>query len=140
LLKIALLIATVVTFAATSGCGSSSDGPILYPVTGRVLIDGKPATGGTVSLREGGSQLQPSGVISSDGTYVVRTRDKEGAPLGSYRVVVIVNEPGARGPDGHTGLPNLIVNSRYLNESTTPLRIEVKDTPSPQHYDLAVTR
>jgi hypothetical protein len=137
--SVAFRTAVAIVIGAIAGCGGRPDGPVLYPVSGKVLIDGKPAAGGTVSLRDE-HLLQPSGVIGSDGTYFVRTRDQEGAPAGSYRVVVFVTEPTAKGSDGNTGLPRLIVNKRYINESSTPLRIEVKDTPSAPQFDLEVTR
>jgi hypothetical protein len=122
-----------------AGCGDA--GPELIPVVGTVRIDGQPATEGAVTYRdESSGAFQASGLIQSDGTYKLMQKDLEGAQAGQYRVVVFVRKT-PRTPTGEmAGLPAIIVNQKFTNPNTTPLRIEVKKDAPAGHYDLAVTR
>jgi hypothetical protein len=120
------------------GC-SKPKGPALYPVTGKVLINGALATGGTVSFRHEDGLHQPAGIIKEDGSYSLKSGHREGAPVGQYRVVVFVTEPPNKAEGGHAGLPGNIANKKFLNSSTTPLKAEVKAESSPQQFDFEVT-
>src|SRR4051812_40534827 len=85
----ALLTGGVVFVAA--GC---ADGEKLAPVAGKVTVDGKPLTSGSVSFRPdasqgNSSQHQPTGTIDAEGNYELFVPPaKKGAPLGWYKVVV----------------------------------------------------
>jgi hypothetical protein len=120
------------------GC-SKPEGPTLYPVTGKILMNGAPATGGTVSFRHEDGLHQPAGIIKEDGSYSLKSGHREGAPVGQYRVVVFVTEPPSKSGAGHSGLPRIIVNKKFQDPSSTPLKVEVKVDPSPQKYDFEVT-
>jgi hypothetical protein len=80
------------------GC---STGKRLYPVVGTVVYDdGKPAVElakGTVSFESIEDQLNFAGDIMSDATFRIRTpTGREGAPAGTYRVVVLPPEGADR--------------------------------------------
>jgi hypothetical protein len=76
------------------GCGGP--GPYsgaLYPVKGRVLLaDGRPVTGGAVHFipKQGG--WPASGRIEADGTFSLKSKTRDGAAPGEYKVRI---EPAA---------------------------------------------
>lgn len=123
------------------GCGGEPTGPDLLPVAGKVTLDGKPATEGAVTLRSVNSaDDQPAGLISADGTYKIYLGQQEGAPAGEYRAMVFVRQTPRDASGQITGLPKVIVNQKFTNEHSTPLRLEVKPNAAPGDYDLQVTR
>jgi len=71
-----------------AGCGSP--GPYsgtLYMVKGQVLLaDGKPLTGGSIQFipKQGG--LPASGNIERDGTFSLKSKTREGAAPGEYKI------------------------------------------------------
>ena len=133
-------VACMLLGAVLAGCGESESDSNLIPVSGKVTMDGKLlTTGGSVSYRESTGLIQPTGQIESDGTYTLVHNRQVGAPPGSYRVVVFAWEPKEE-TARHGGLPRLIINQKYTNPSTTPLRVEVKENASPGDYDLTVTK
>jgi hypothetical protein len=91
--------ALLVGFTALSpvglvGCGGS--GPYrgsLYPVKGRVLLaDGRPLSGGAVRFIPKSGGLPASGTIDADGTFSLKSKTREGAAPGEYKVRI---EPSA---------------------------------------------
>jgi len=79
----------VVVFA--SGCGNGR--LKVYPVTGQILVDGKPADGAFVVFhpQDGGKDApRPSATTEADGTFRLTTYDTgDGAPAGTYRVTIV---------------------------------------------------
>jgi hypothetical protein len=83
---------------STTGCG-----PTLHSVTGKVMVNNKPAVGALVMLfPEGGKETKynaPSGTVGEDGTFTLSTGGSPGAPAGKYVVTIIWLEqssgPGA---------------------------------------------
>jgi hypothetical protein len=87
LLSAAIIAAWV---AACAGCGNSSG---LYPVSGKVLVNGEPAVGATVTFVRKGSaepfkEPTPQGVVGEDGTFTLSGPGGDGAPAGDYVVLV----------------------------------------------------
>lgn len=138
LLVIGLL--AVVSLIGIPGCGKDVPaGPPLVPVSGIVSLDGKPlATGGTVSYRDSTGIIQPAGKIEADGHYELFTDKRPGAPVGKYRVLVFASESPEQAA-AHGGLPRLIVHKQFMDLTTTPLHVEVKDGNPSGAYDLQVT-
>jgi hypothetical protein len=130
----------VVLFSASAGCSSHS-GPELIPVKGKVTIDGKPATEGSVMFSDMATGLvKPLAGIEADGSYSIMHNRQPGAPAGEYRVTVYVTET-AKGPDGNfQGLPKTLSNAKFSDPKRTPLKVEVLKDAAPGAYDLAVTR
>jgi hypothetical protein len=124
---------------AVVGCGKS--GPPLYPVKGKVTIDGKPATeGGVVFHSVDNPMVQLIGNISSNGDYAIVSKKELGAPAGHYKVTALITETPKR-PNGQPmGLPRTISNPKYADASKSPLTVEVKPDAGPNAYDLAVTK
>jgi hypothetical protein len=142
-----LFVCAFFAFCLAFPVGCTSSGPPLHPVEGKATLDGKPMSGGTVSLFVEGQQgnVSPSGEIRSDGTYTISTNGKPGAPLGKYKVVLApalptggdpaqMKQPGAFKPMTIQSLP-----PKYLDQRSTPLVIEVVANPSPGAYDLKLT-
>jgi len=114
---------------ACLGCGSSAG---LYPVTGKVLYNGEPAAGATVTfVRKGAAdRLQeqtPQGVVQPDGTFTLAGPLGQGAPPGDYAVLVEWKEgagkvkgrsPGLNAPDR--------LKKRYLDPSRPLLTATVE--------------
>jgi hypothetical protein len=80
------------------GCGKSIPPRVkVWPVRGRLLVNGKPAEQAEVTLYpkspqkdEGGHELYPHAIVSADGTFDVQTYvDGDGAPAGEYVITVI---------------------------------------------------
>jgi hypothetical protein len=72
------------------GCGNPSG---LYPVSGKVLVNGDPAVGATVTFVRKGAvdplkEPTPQGVVGEDGGFTLNGPGGEGAPPGEYVVLV----------------------------------------------------
>ena len=136
------LIALWMTAACIAcGCGEE-DGPLLVPVTGRVLLGDAPIGPGSLSLRpsaDGQNWDQPAGMIAADGTYQVFTNGKAGAPPGDYTVVVFIHEQPANGGSAHPGLPQSLIPVRYNDPAQSGLSLRVDPDALPDSYDLRLT-
>jgi hypothetical protein len=119
-----------------SGCGGGGSPGTLYPVSGRVTVDGVPLPEAQLLFMahaEKGNKTAelPLGQVK-DGNYSVMTWGKPGAPPGWYKVRVKTSYPGS--PEKPAALP-----ARYFDAKTSPLAIEVVATPAPGAYDLKLT-
>lgn len=105
--------------------------PTYMKVTGRVMWDGKPVTIGAVLTRHARYPREGAiGGLDSDGKFDLMTNGKDGAVLGTHKIIVASYGMGM----GTTPL----VPARYLKVETTPLSIEVTDDPSKNHFELEV--
>ena len=125
---------------AVVGCGAGS-GEQLAPVAGKVTVDGKPVTTGSVSFRPDAgqgnkSQHQPNGAIDAEGNYELFVPpDRKGAPPGWYKVVVSAFDNPMPGKPLKS-----FIDMKYSDETTTPLKLEVIVNPEPGRYDLKLRR
>lgn len=85
---------SLMLLVSIGGC-SSSEGPPLYPVSGRLFVDGKPADQAQVILHPVDGKdfdrrgARPSGITEQDGTFQITTYTKgDGAPEGTFAVTV----------------------------------------------------
>jgi hypothetical protein len=131
----------LVALSVLPGC-STSKGPPVVPVSGKVTVGGQPVTSGQVlfvpaeasKAEAGGKESQMSaGQIDSNGTYTIHTGGKSGAPVGKYKVVVT---PSMVPTGDSKSMPATPFNRSYSNVSTTPLTKEVVASPQPGAYDL----
>jgi hypothetical protein len=65
----------------------------LHPVSGRVLYQGEPAAGATVYFHRAGAaapavDVIPTGVVGGDGRFRLASGDADGAPAGTYHVLI----------------------------------------------------
>jgi hypothetical protein len=93
-----VFVAPVIAWAfACTGCQREG----LYPVSGKVLYKGEPASGATVYFhRDGGDGAPgddiPMGTVEQDGRFWIASGDDNGAPAGTYHVLIEwLEEPSA---------------------------------------------
>jgi hypothetical protein len=147
-----LLLAAPILLPACSN--SLEDHPPLYPVTGKVILDGKPLTSGSITFEYSGDGSDaPKGVgggpfrVTSkikDGTFkLIGYAGSEGMPAGNYKVGISAKQ--GRSEDNLFGrevvLPNkgksAVSVSRYADPNTSGLTSEVfKDKPNEPVFDL----
>jgi hypothetical protein len=121
----------------SSGCGKRPARNV--PVQGKVLVDGQPAKFGSVTFvpdREKGNTLgaEPAGSIGPDGTFVLATGGKEGAPPGHYKVAVRITAPSD--PRNPYSVPRSLIADRFAEADKSGLRVEVKENGN---YELKVS-
>ena len=118
------------TLLLVAGCTQSApERPPLYPLSGRVLYQGRPAAGAWVVLHPAnGNPVAPHPRAKTDaqGNYVVSTFEvQDGAPAGEYRVTLeltqIVNVGGELQP-GSSLLP-----PKYGSPATTTIVARVSE-------------
>jgi hypothetical protein len=122
--QMCLALAAFVCF----GCGS---GPKLVSVTGRVLVEGKPATGAYVQFHPEGKNTPPwpSARVKEDGSFQVTTllpgekTARRGAPPGRYAVTVMLRTTSQRGDSDEQDL----LPTRYQDPTTSQLTAVVLD-------------
>lgn len=87
----AWLLAILVSCVLTSGC--SDDGrPKVVPISGQVLIDGKPLTHGFIRIVPADAR-PASGEIGTDGRFTLKTfEDDDGAVTGVHLVAIMAVE------------------------------------------------
>ena len=125
------------------GCGGNTLD--LVPVSGTVLLDGKPLTKvgqGGVSFyadaaKGNSTQHIPTGVIDAQGKYSLETGGQKGAPRGAYNIVVNAFQ---NTPDEGPVTPRPMLSSKYYDPAKTDLKIEVVADAAPGQYDLKVTK
>lgn len=108
-LSIGLCLVSLIAF---SGCGPAGIGTV--PVTGTVLVDGKPIEGVTIVFNPGEGGRAASGVTDAQGAYTLTTEiNGDGALPGSYQISVTKNEveddglPKEVDPDSETSLDDI---------------------------------
>lgn len=131
---------------AVAGCKPSVK---LVPVTGKVKVGGRPLSKGVVlfapeAATENTNRLLPTGAIKADGSYELYTQGKAGAPLGRYKIVVSVPDEYETDNKEKKPLPSGAptrrrVNRKYSNPDTSPLVIEVVESPQAGAYDLTLS-
>lgn len=112
------LLAAVVLVGLAAGCVRP---PLLVPVNGVVLLDGKPLSSGVVQFQPASGQIA-SGAIATDGTFTLsRHLPNDGIPPGTYRVAVTAFDPLAE----VQSVENLIVPVRYTRFGSSGIEFTV---------------
>jgi hypothetical protein len=139
---------------AIVGCGG--DSAKYLPVSGMVTLDGAPLKSGAIAFAaDMGNDYKgtntPSGTIT-DGKYKVMTGNKDGAPVGKWKVTITgaapmgmgaggpVSTPGAGPLPPPAGMGGTQIAPKYMDPAKTPLKVEVKDGMDPKQFDLSVTK
>jgi hypothetical protein len=120
-LRLTCKLVSCLFVAVVMGCAEK--GPELTEVTGRVLLDGKPlTTGSVVTLPTQGRGAR--GTIDAQGNFTLNTSDKGvGASPGKHQVAVIAMEL-ADNPSPEAPRRSLIPQ-KYSSAETSGLFIEV---------------
>lgn len=119
---------------AIVGCGDST--PEVVPVQGKVLLDGKPLTKGSVATLPSAGR-GAHGTLSSDGTFELTTfAQNDGARLGTHKVAVSSFDMIGTGPEAAQG--RSLIPERYANPQSSGLTIEVTaDGPNEPVLELS---
>lgn len=108
-----------------AGCGGSS----LIPVSGTVLVDGKPLTGAAGAVMfvpvKGGTSA--AGSLQKDGTFKMATGAAPGLAPGEYQVGVTamtptVPKPGSSEPEE---IPKQLIPPRYADPTSSGLKFTI---------------
>ncbi len=84
-IRLASLLSVAVAIVSATGCGKG-----LNPVSGKLVIDGKPGMeGARVVFVPQGNTKMANGVVGADGTFEMMTYQKKGVMPGDYKVTMI---------------------------------------------------
>jgi hypothetical protein len=116
----------------TASCGDQSNRLKLYAVHGRVLCDEAPVAGARVIFHPDNTLPNmpnfPGGRTDADGHFQLTTiKTNDGAPAGTYKVLVIWPAKPGRGDRSGEGEAGDRLEGRYGTPEATPLSAEVKE-------------
>jgi len=129
-------------FTTLWGCGDSGRIPV-YPVRGKVTLDGQPAVGAFVKFKiingtEQTKWMMPQGTTDEDGAFRLDTYEMgDGAPEGNYNV--FINWPTPE--DGvETTAPESLdfIREKYANREDPQLQAEVKLLPDSESDEIVI--
>jgi hypothetical protein len=142
------------------GCGP--DVPSTVPVTGTVLLDGKPVEGATVNFLSKDTNIAASGKTDAEGKFAMKTfvgsTSVDGAVVGSHGVAVVKTEAKSAGdaPDDLEATkkmmeqmasnpaitsdfkPKALIPEKYSNPTMSQLTALVTDS-GPNDFVLELT-
>lgn len=132
-----------------TGCNNSASGPAVYPVTGKVLVDGEPRAGLAVIFlpdsTKGTTGMSANATTDSEGRFSLNTLtadgDKPGVSDGHY-IVTVACPFGGSDPSGQSAESSTpcAIAPKYSNYQATPLSAEVKaDASAAQEFTFEVT-
>ncbi len=114
------------------GCGQSGPERLtVYPVQGKLEVNGKPAAGAVVVLHPKGDASKPGAraEVQADGTFTAGTYTaNDGAPEGDYILTVEWFKPVLKHDEYVTG-PNL-VPAKYSKPDSSQLEVHVAAQPN----------
>lgn len=148
-----LLVTATLCTLPLAGCGKPAG---VFPVTGRVLYKGEPASGAVVYFQQQGTpgvpqELVPFGIVQNDGAFSLTCDGLgEGALPGSYKVLIEWRDGKQGGvvPVKGKGQSNLVkrtrihagpdrLKGRYFDANKPLLQAEVKPGPNKlEPFDL----
>jgi hypothetical protein len=119
-------------------CTSCQDGKTFYPVTGRLMVDGKPGEGVKIvfhPIDDPESSLLPSAVVAADGSFTLKSWLveervlEEGAPAGKYHVTCVWFPADLSGYGAGQAFPDKL-HGKYSNKSNSGLEAHVQAAPT----------
>lgn len=123
------LVAAFLMMVSTLGCGRAKQPwETVFPATGTVTFDGNPLAGAQITLipedKAFPSSVRPSATSREDGTFDIGTYShKDGAPKGSYKVLVL-HYPVVGSKENPSAGPNDLP-PKYSKVDTTTLTYTV---------------
>ena len=131
-INIAITFVSAVLFATLLGCGPGQ--PPLYPVHGKVTLEGTPLTEGIVTFEDAAAGIAESAEISSDGSYQTELLN------GTYKVSLMPVFVEQKAEDGT--MEEVLKNpenfpSKYQKPDTSGLSISVSEDTG---YDINMTK
>jgi hypothetical protein len=127
------LAVLLLSLACLVGCGGGK-GPTLYPVTGKVLVNGKPAHNATVVFHPtagGAEAVKPHATVGADGTFSLTSfATGDGAPAGEYRVTVEWWQSPVKKAGDPDAPPVNQLAAKYGKAESSGLVAQVQDGPT----------
>lgn len=139
-------MASVVRFVLVLGLllavGCAPAGPPYGIVRGKVTSGGQVVAGGTIAF-DNGQGVTLIAPLGADGSYEVRTYERAGLPVGSYKVAVsptgmdVGNEQVLAGAKIEAPAAPQNVPEKYHRVETSPLTAQVQEGDNPPFdFDL----
>jgi hypothetical protein len=127
-------------FLLLSLIACSRDSVRVVPVSGKVSLDGTLLKKGSVVFwpnkdKGNNSPHEAAAQIDADGTFELYTKGRAGAVPGHYKVTVNASTE-VSSTEPLKG--KLLVPQKYTKRETTPLLLEVVESPASGRYDLTV--
>jgi len=135
--KLFRVLGFIMVIVGLSGC-TTGNSPLkdlpkepTVPVTGIVKYQGKPVAKASLTFQSTNGKVTANATSDAAGLFTVSTYSSgDGAPVGTYRVVVAVSDvqeisPGVLAPEPPGGFKSPIP-LKYANPATTNLSVEVK--------------
>jgi len=113
-----------------ASCASWNDGQTGAEASGRVTLDGKPFTAGTVVFV--GPAGSTAAEVKPDGSYRAGN-----VPLGTVRVTIVTTGPSAAPKGGYGPAPQVPPPPRYRSADTSGLKLDV--STGDNSFDIAMT-
>lgn len=119
------ILLLVVMFLGIAGCGKSIE-QASSSASGKITLDGKPLTSGTLNFYPANEGNSAFATINSDGTFTVNTSaGTNGLEPGDYSVVVSYEVPSVIDDEG-TEVPGVNpIPARFRNEEVPEISITV---------------
>lgn len=139
----------LLTMAVVVGCGKSGQHAIkgklpVFPVKGKLIMDGKPMAGATIifypthEFPDGAAKQRPRATVDTDGNFQVSTyTNDDGAPAGDYKATVSWkgDQEGVTSED-RAELPEKAPESvQYVRSSKLRIKVTEADNTFPT-WDL----
>lgn len=135
-----------ITLVLAGGCSRARrpELPQTFPVSGKVLLDGKPLAGATVMFNpEGGSGHGSIALTDAQGVYKLMTFvPGDGVVPGNYKVAITKIELGTSSSDSPAAVapdPKNILPAKYADDTTSELRATVEAKPD-NAFDFTLSR
>jgi hypothetical protein len=125
--KIFLIVMLIFVSSGLFGCGNSN-----LSLTGKVAFeDGQPLTKGMVIFDNG--TVSSRAPINPDGTFVVGTaKEKDGIPLGTYKVCIVGAEEMLPNPERKMPPPKRqLIHKKFEQIDTSGLTITIANPTKP---------
>ena len=123
-----LLVGLLVCFF-WAGCKSGPVRPVCHPAHGRVMFDNRPLAEAQLVFHPvvGSVVPLPTAITRSDGAFDVTTwADNDGAPVGEYRVTIVLKELVMLGEEKVRSGRNLLPII-YSDNKRSPLKCIIKE-------------
>jgi len=138
IVKSGCLIALGLCLTAISLVGCGPTGPQVFPVQGKVtLTDGTPIAYGHVILNpdkaKGNLSLEVCQGTIQNGSYIIMTGARPGAPLGAYTVAI---EAAKDVDPKNPYFTEWLADEKYIDPTRSKLTLEVVKNPEPGRYDF----
>lgn len=117
--------ALMICLVIAHGCSpsSSTTGALTTPVRGKIVLNGKPLSKGTITFEPEGPGKDASGEIQPDGTFVMTTYKKDdGTVLGKHRVSI--------------NFTDKLVPVRYKSFATSKVEVDVTEAQAEYPIEL----